>query len=92
MNEIQRPSPAVIPWHQATDEQKRQAQQSVNTAVKRGDIPKARHLTCAWGCGYRAFAYHHEDYHPAKWLAVIALCQKCHHQRHKQMLVEVNSG
>jgi hypothetical protein len=59
--------------------EKHSAHVIVNSAVRRGDLPRVSTCDCV-DCGIQAAEYHHEDY--SKPLEVEPLCKKCHIKRH----------
>jgi hypothetical protein len=61
------------------------AQQSVMIAVRRGDLPKVKTLSCS-KCGRKAQHYHHWSYAPEHWLDVIPLCVPCHKTVHAEVI------
>jgi len=62
---------------------KTKAVSKVNSATRRGDIPKASTLQCN-RCNKQARHYHHKSYKPKYWLNVEALCVICHAQADKE--------
>jgi len=56
------------------------AHQQVRNAVRRGDLPRVRTLTCSHCNKRQAREYHHSDY--SQPLLVTPLCIPCHKQEH----------
>ena len=65
--------------YEKNNPKKRAAHVIVNSAVRRGDLPRVSTCNCV-DCGIQAAEYHHEDY--SKPLEVEPLCKKCHIKRH----------
>lgn len=58
--------------------ERQKAREAVILAIRRGALPKAETLYCAY-CGEKAHEYHHHlGYDEMCWLAVIPLCKPCH--------------
>jgi Protein of unknown function (DUF1778) len=58
------------------------AHAAVRRAIVRGELLPATSLPCA-DCGADATNYHHHlGYAPEHWLAVVAVCGRCHWRRH----------
>lgn len=58
------------------------AHDAVQAAIAAGRLPAAGTLSCA-DCGAPARVYHHhKGYAPPAWLDVVAVCDRCHSQRH----------
>lgn len=57
--------------------EQKQAQVTVNDAIRKGQLPRLDTLQCS--CGSQAKHYHHnKGYAPEHWLDVIPVCRKCH--------------
>lgn len=57
---------------------------AVTKAIRRGDLPKAETLNCAYDyefCRGQAREWHHESYDDP--LKVVAVCSSCHRQWHR---------
>lgn len=59
------------------------AHRKVELAIRRGELPKARHYPCV-GCGNVGpqNVWHHESYAEEDWLRVTCMCRKCHVAHH----------
>jgi hypothetical protein len=55
-----------------------EANRTINAAINRGDLPKAKTLTCT-DCGEPAHDYDHRDY--TKPLVVAPVCRPCNLRR-----------
>jgi len=65
-------------WVEENPEAKK-AQQMVQSAVRRGDIPPASMFFCNTDCGQMAVDYHHFMGTDEKnWYDIVPLCRKCH--------------
>lgn len=60
------------------------ARTAVDTAVRRGNLPRAKTLRCSY-CGNQAKQYHHYlGYAQDHWIDVIPLCKMCHKVAHQK--------
>lgn len=58
------------------------ATNAVRTAIRRGQLPDPRKITCV-DCAGKAAQYHHDKgYEKKHWLDVIPVCLSCHQKRH----------
>ena len=65
-------------------ERRFQVKSIVHYHIKKGDIPRADALVCAWdGCDKQAAHHHHWNYEPGFELDVIPLCRFHHFEIHR---------
>ena len=69
--------------YRAQNQSKIRAHIAVRDAVLLGKLAPIKQCTCS-ECGKPAENYHHNSYHPDKWLEVTPLCVGCHRRWHAQ--------
>ena len=62
--------------------EQRPARNAINNAVRAGEMPHIKTLSCV-NCFEQAEIYHHPSYAKSRWLKAFPVCRKCHIKIHK---------